>query len=74
MQDDLEPDGFSDAELEAAAREAGEQAVQNALARGVSVFYIHDGVFIREDPDGRRFEIRHREPKRGAYDIVRELT
>jgi hypothetical protein len=70
--DDIED--WSDEALAQIAREAGEQAVQTALARGVSVFYIQDGVFVREDPDGRRFEVRHHEQKRGAYEIVRELT
>ncbi|NJK45961.1 MAG: hypothetical protein HC933_18390 [Pleurocapsa sp. SU_196_0] len=55
------------------AVEASASAIQQALARGVSVFYLENGVLVREDTDGRRFEVRHREAKRGAYDVIREL-
>ena len=39
----------------------------------MSVFYKERGVLVREDADGRRFEVRHTQLKRGAYDVIREL-
>ena len=61
------------AELEALAIEASNAAITETLARGVSVFYKERGVLVREDADGRRFEVRHTQLKRGAYDVIREL-
>ena len=61
------------AELEDAATQASHAAIQETLARGVSVFYKEWGVLVREDADGRRFEVRHTQLKRGAYDVIREL-
>jgi hypothetical protein len=63
----------SEAELEALVAEASSAAIRQTLARGVSVFYLENNVLVREDADGRRFEVKHREAKRGAYDVIREL-
>ena len=70
--DDLE-DEMPEALLERLAIEASEDSVQQLLARGISVFYFEDDILIREDTDGRRYEVRHTQPKRGTYDVIREL-
>ncbi len=62
-----------DALLEQLAVEASQDAVQYVLSQGVSIFYFENDVLVREDPSGRRFEIKRLESKRGAYQIVREL-
>ena len=62
-----------DALLEQLAVEASQDAVQQLLSHGISVFYFEDDLLIREDSNGKRFEIQRLESKRGAYRIVREL-
>ena len=66
-------DDFSEAELEMLAAEASRDAIADSLARGVSVHYIEAGVFVREDSDGKRFEIEFTAPNSDAVRIIREL-
>jgi hypothetical protein len=66
-------DQFSDAALEALAVEASREAIADLLEHGVSVHYDENGIFVREYPDGRRFEIEYTAPRRDAVRIIREL-
>lgn len=61
------------AEIESLATQASNAVIKDTLARGVSVFYKERGVLVCEDADGRQFEVRHTQLKRGAYDMIREL-
>jgi hypothetical protein len=63
----------SDAELEALAVEASAEAVADSLAHGVSVHYMEGDFFVRENPDGRRFEIEYTALNRNAVRVIREL-
>ena len=60
------------------AEAAWDRARNQALARGVPVFYRNDrtGLEIMEHPDGRRFEIRFiaGAPRGRNFEIVRELA
>jgi hypothetical protein len=60
------------------AEAAWDRARDEALARGVPVFYRNDGsgIEIMEQPDGRRFEIRFipGSPRGRNFEIIRELT
>lgn len=55
-----------------------DRARNQALARGVPVFYRNDrtGLEIMEQPDGRRFEIRFipGAPRGRNFEIIRELA
>ncbi len=62
-----------DAELEALAMEASAEAIADSLAHGVSIHYTEGDTLVREDPDGRRFEIEYTALKRGAARVIREL-
>jgi hypothetical protein len=57
---------------------AWDRARDEALARGIAVFYRDHktGVETMEQPDGRRFEIRFiaGAPRGRNYEIVRELS
>jgi hypothetical protein len=64
---------FSEAELEALAAEASAEAIADLLEHGVSVHYYENGIFVREDPDGRRFEIEYTAMRRDAVRTLREL-
>jgi hypothetical protein len=68
---------FGSAEFGDAVREAGHKAFEEALAAGLTVFYIDgDGLDVMEQGDGRRFEIRWLPgaPSGENYEIIRELT
>ena len=68
---------FGSAEFDDAVREAGHKAFEEALAAGLTVFYIDgDGLNVMEQGDGRRFEIRWLPgaPSGENYTIIRELT
>jgi hypothetical protein len=67
-------DDISDTELEMLAAEASRDAIADSLARGVSVHYLEDGVMVREDPDGKRFEIEFIAPDSDTTRVIRELT
>lgn len=58
--------------------EAWDRARNQALARGVPVFYRNDrtGLEIMEQPDRRRFEIRFipGAPRGRNFEIIRELA
>jgi len=60
------------------AENAWDRAREEALARGVAVFFRDHktGIEIMQQPDGRRFEIRFiAGAARGSnYEIVRELS
>ena len=60
------------------AEAAWDRARNQALARGVPVFYRNDrtGLEIMEQPDGRRFEIRFipGAPRGRNFEIIRELA
>ncbi len=60
------------------AEAAWDRARNEALARGVPVFYRNDrtGIEIMEQPDGRRFEIRFipGAPRGRNFEIIRELA
>lgn len=60
------------------AEAAWDRARDEALARGVPVFYRNDrtGVEIMERQDGRRFEIRFipGAPRGQNFEIIRELA
>jgi hypothetical protein len=60
------------------AEAAWDRARDEALARGVPVFYRDHGtgVEIMQQPDGRRFEVRFipGAPRGRNYEIVRELS
>jgi len=60
------------------AEAAWDRARNQALARGVPVFYRNDrtGLEITEQPDGRRFEIRFipGAPRGRNFEIIRELA
>lgn len=61
-----------------AAEAAGAKALQETLAAGVPVFYKDEisGMYIMEQPSGRRFEIRliPGAPAGNNYELLRELT
>ncbi|HUI78895.1 MAG TPA: hypothetical protein VLY24_13300 [Bryobacteraceae bacterium] len=61
-----------------ARQQPWDRARDEALARGVSVFYRDHGtgIEIMQQPDGRRFEIRFiaGAPRGHNYEIVRELS
>jgi hypothetical protein len=70
------PYEFGSPEFDAAVRAAGKQAFNEALAAGLSVFYIDsEGFNVMEQPDGRRFEIRWLpgRPSGENYEVIREL-
>ena len=60
------------------AEAAWDRARDEALARGVPVFYRNDrtGIEIMEHSDGRRFEIRFipGAPRGRNFEIIRELA
>ena len=60
------------------AEAAWDRARNQALVRGVSVFYRNDasGIEIMEQPDGRLFEIRFipGSPRGQNFEIIRELA
>jgi hypothetical protein len=68
---------FTD-EFTRGAEAAWDRARDEALARGVAVFYRDDrtSVEVMQQPDGRRFEIRFiaGAPRGHNYEIVRELS
>jgi hypothetical protein len=64
---------ISDNELLEASTDAADVAVTQLLERGISVFYFENDQFIREDPNGERFEICF-EQLPGTYKIIRRLT
>ena len=71
------PYEFGSKEFDDAVRAAGRRAFDEALAAGLSVFYLDDdGVEVMQYPDGRRFEIRWKPgaPAGENYEIIRELT
>ena len=71
------PYEFGSPEFDEAVRAAGKQAFNEALAAGLSVFYIDsEGLDVMEQPDGRRFEIRWLPgaPSGENYEVIRELT
>lgn len=65
-------------EFTRAAEAAWDGARDEALARGVPVFYRNhnSGIEIMEQPDGRRFEIRFipGSPRGRNFEIIRELA
>jgi hypothetical protein len=62
-------------EFDDAVSAAGHKAFAEALAAGLSVFYIDgEGLNVMERADGRRFEIRWLPPSGENYQIIRELT
>jgi len=68
---------FDSAEFDQAVSAACHDAFQEALSRGLAVFYTgEDGLNVLERPDGRRFEIRWRQdaPSGENFEIVRELA
>jgi hypothetical protein len=67
---------FGSKEFDDAVREAGRRAFDEALAAGLSVFYLDsDGLNVMEQADGRRFEIRWLPgaPSGENYEIIREV-
>jgi len=63
-------------EFALAAAEAGRKAREQALAAGHYVVYMDDeGRFVKEEPDGRRFEVVFHpdQPRETHMEIVREL-
>ena len=66
------------AEFTLEAESAWDRARDEALARGIPVFYRdHEtGIQIMQQPDGRRFEIRFiaGAPRGCNYEILRELS
>jgi hypothetical protein len=67
---------FPSEEFDRAAAAAGRAAFQETLAAGQPVYYLdHDGLNVKELPDGRRFEIRWIPggPSGSNYEIIREL-
>ena len=66
------------AEFTLRAENAWDRARDEALARGIPVFYRdhRTGIEIMQQPDGRRFEIRFiaGAPRGCNYEIVRELS
>lgn len=69
-------DILSDEFAEQAAA-AGDRARRSALAQGIPVTYLDEKTrtYIRELPDGRKFEIRWipGAPRNQNFEIVREL-
>jgi hypothetical protein len=68
---------FGSSEFDNAVRAAGRKAFAEALASGVSVFYVDaEGHNVMEGGDGRRFEIRWLPgaPSGENYEVIRELT
>jgi len=68
---------FSSSQFDDAVRAAGRKAFDEALAAGLSVFYIDsEGLNVMECADGRRFEIRWLPgaPSGENCEVVRELT
>jgi hypothetical protein len=69
-------DEFFGKEFDDAIVAAGNAAREETLRAGVPVFYSDDsGVYIKEMPDGRRFEIQFipHAPGECNYQVVREL-
>jgi hypothetical protein len=67
---------FASKEFDDAVRAAGRKAFEEALAAGLSVFYLdEEGLDVMEQPDGRRFEIRWipGAPSRENFAILREI-
>jgi hypothetical protein len=64
---------ISDNELLEVSTDAADVAVTHLLEQGISVFYFENDQFIREDPNGERFEICF-EAQPGTYKIIRKLT
>jgi hypothetical protein len=67
---------FYSTEFDDAVRAAGHKAFNEALAAGLSVFYIdREGLNVMERADGQRFEIRWLPdaPSGENYQIIREL-
>lgn len=62
-------DFIKDSELLA---EAGKEARRRALEKGVSVFYKIDEMYVREDPDGRIYQIKLT-GNDGSYEVVKEV-
>jgi hypothetical protein len=66
------------AEFTVEAESAWDRARDQALARGIPIFYRdhRTGIQIMQQPDGRRFEIRFipGAPRGHNYEIVRELS
>jgi len=68
---------FRSAQFDDAVRAATHSAFVEALAAGLSVFYVDaGGLNVMERADGRRFEIRWLPgaPSGENYEIIRELT
>jgi hypothetical protein len=68
---------FGSPEFDEAVENAGRRAFAEALAAGLTVFYVDcSGLNVMERADGHRFEIRWLEgaPEAENYEIVRELT
>lgn len=61
-----------------AAEAAWDRAREEALKRGVPVFYRDHstGIEVLHEPDGRRFEIRFiaGAPRGGNFEVVRKLS
>ena len=67
---------FASKEFHDAVYAAGRRAFEETLAAGLSVFYRDDeGLYVMEQPDGRRFEIRWipGAPAGENYEILREV-
>jgi hypothetical protein len=64
---------ISDNELLEASTDAADVAVMQLLEQGISVFYFEHKQFIREDPNGERFEISF-EQQPGTYKIIKKLN
>ena len=60
------------------AENAWDRARDEAVARGIAVFYRDNesGIEIMQQPDGRRFEIRFiaGAPRGSNFEIVREIS
>ena len=67
---------FASKEFDDAVGDATRRAFEEALAAGLSVFYLdNEGLDLMEQPDGRRFEIRWipGAPSGENYEILREV-
>ena len=68
---------FGSTEFHDAVRAAGHEAFSDALAAGLTVFYLDaEGVNVMQRADGRKFEIRWLPgaPSGQNYEVVHELT